>query len=85
MQPPLWPSRVGGTAELLFCEVLGGDLNLELFFLQLLHAGYRGGIHATEFGAPLVECGNADADLTAKIMYEQARFGVLEHIHDLTV
>ncbi len=62
----------------LFCHGLGDDLGLEallgihllestVFVLQLLEASHEGGIHPSEFGAPLVEGGGADAMLTAEL------------------
>lgn len=62
----------------LFCHGLGDDLGLEallgihfleatIFLFQLFEASHEGGVHATEFGAPLVESSGADAMLTAQL------------------
>lgn len=54
-------------------------------YLQLLHTGHQGRVHAAELGAPLVERGVADAVFAAQLRDRAAGFGLLENGDDLAV
>jgi hypothetical protein len=83
-------------ASPLFCGGLGNDLGLELLLqihlleapvlvFELLHAGHHGSVHATELGAPFVERGGADAQLSADIRHCQTDLNTLQSSHGLAV
>ena len=69
----------------LFFESIRDDLMLELFFgvhffepsifiFKGFYVGHERGVHAAKLGAPLVECGGANAVLAAKLGQGDAIF-----------
>lgn len=76
-------------ASPLFCHRLLNDPSLEpllgihfleatALVLQLAQPSHQRGVHATEFGAPLVEAHRADAMFAAQLRDWTADFGLLE-------
>ncbi len=80
----------------LFCESLGDDFSFKtlfgvhlfqalVFLFKLLHAGHQRGIHAAEFGAPLVERSRAHSMLAAQFWNWGTGLGLLQDGEDLAV
>jgi hypothetical protein len=80
----------------LFCQRLGDDLSFQalvgihlfqatVFVFKFLHSSHQRGIDASEFGAPFVERGVADAMLAAQLGNGRAAFGLLEDGNGLAI
>ncbi len=60
-------------------------LEAPVLVFELLHAGHHGDVHAAEFGAPFLERGGADAQLSANLRHWQTGLNTVQGSHDLAV